>query len=99
MQFKNANLAGKVHVLYDVTRLFTNISLEETIDIAVNLIFSHNPNLRVTIKNFKLFLFPRSQIHFLFNGKFYNRIDGEAMGSPLAPVLASIFTGFYESEW
>ena len=49
-QFKNANLSGKVHVSYDVTSLFTNISLEETIDIVVNLIFSHNPNLSITIK-------------------------------------------------
>ena len=34
-----------------------------------------------------------------FKGKFYNQIDGVAMGSPLAPVLANIFMGFYESKW
>ena len=34
----------------------------------------------------------------LFNSKFYNQIDGVAMGSPLAPVLADIFMGFYESK-
>ena len=27
---------------------------------------------------------------FLFNGKFYDPIDGVAMGSPLAPVLANL---------
>ena len=31
------------------------------------------------------------------NGKFYNQIDGVAMGSPLDPVVANIFMGFYES--
>ena len=31
--------------------------------------------------------------------RFYNQIDGVAMGSPLAPVLANIFMGFYESKW
>ena len=31
--------------------------------------------------------------------KFYNQIDGVAMGSPLAPVLANIFMGFYKSKW
>ena len=47
----------------------------------------------------KLCLFAISQTHFLFNGKFYNQIDGVAMGSPLAPVLANIFMGFYEFKW
>ena len=36
---------------------------------------------------------------FFFNGKFYNQIDGVAMGSPLVLVLANIFMGFYESKW
>ena len=35
----------------------------------------------------------------IFNSKFYNQIDGVAMGSPLAPVLANIFMGFHESKW
>ena len=30
---------------------------------------------------------------------FYNQIDGVAMVSPLAPVLANISMGFYESNW
>ena len=29
----------------------------------------------------------------------FNQIDGVAMGSPLAPVLANIFMGFHESKW
>ena len=52
---KNSNLSKKFHVSYDVTSLFTNIPLQETIDIAINLIFNHNPNLKITRK--KLFLF------------------------------------------
>ena len=95
-QIKNANLFGKFLVSYDVTSLFTNLPLQETIDIAINLIFNHNLNLNITKKEVKkLFLFATSQTHFLFNGKFYNQIDGVAMGSPLAPVLANIFMGFY----
>ena len=96
-QIKNANLSVKFFVSYDVTSLFTNISLQEIIEIAINLIFNHNPNLNITKK--ELFLFATSQTHFLFNGKFYNQIDGVTIGSPLAPVLANIFMGFYESKW
>ena len=87
-------------VSYDITSLLTNIPLQETIDIGINLTFNHNPNLNIPKKELKkLFLFATSQTHFLFNGKFYNQIDGVAMGSPLAPVLANIFMGFYESKW
>ena len=63
-QIKNVNLSKKFLVSYDVTSLFTNIPLQETID-----------------------------------SKFYNQIDGVAMGSLLAPVLANIFMGFHESKW
>ena len=81
-------------------RLFVNVSLQETIDIGINPIFNPNPNLNITKKEFKkLFLFATSQTHFLFTNKFYNQIDGVAMGSPLAPVLANIFMAFYESKW
>ena len=54
-QIKNANFFKKFLVSYDVTSLFTNISLQETINIAINLIFNHNPNLNITRK-FILFL-------------------------------------------
>ena len=99
-QIKNSNLSKKFLVSYDVTSLFTNIPLQETIDIAINLIFNHNPNLNITtIELEKLFPFATSQIHFIFNSKFYNQIDGVGMRSPSAPVLPNIFMGFYESKW
>ena len=75
-QFKNANLSGKFLISCDVTSLFTNIPLQETIDRIINLIFSHNPNLSITKKELKkLFLFATSQTHFLFNGKIFNQIE------------------------
>ena len=101
-QIKNANLSKKFLVSHDVTSLFTNtnISLQETIDIVITLIFNHNPNLNITKKELKkCFLFATSQTHFIFNSKFYNQINGVAMGSPLAPALANIFMGFYEPKW
>ena len=47
----------------------------------------------------KLFLFAIIQTHFLFNGNFYNQIDGVAINSPLAPVLANIFMGYKKTRW
>ena len=89
---KNANLSRKFLVFS-----FTNILLEKTIDIAINLIFNYNPNLNITKKELKkLFLFATSQAYFIFNSKFYNQIDGIAIGSALVPVLTvlSYFHGF-----
>ena len=80
-QIKNANLSKKFLVSYDVTSLFTNISLQETIDIAINLIFNHNPDLKITRKELaKVFLFPMSKSHFIFNSKFYNQINLSSHG-------------------
>ena len=83
-EIKNANLSKKCLVSYDVTSLFTNILFQETVDIAINLTFNHNPNLNINRKEVKkLLLFPTSHTHFIFNSKFYNQIDGVDMGSPL----------------
>ena len=41
-------VSGKFLVSHDATSLFTSIPLQETIDIAINLIF--NPNLNITKK-------------------------------------------------
>ena len=72
------------------------------IDIAVNLLFDHNPGLNITKAELKLkkpFEFATSGTHFLFQGTFYDQIDGVAMGSPLGPVLANLFMGYYETLW
>ena len=70
-QIKNANLSRKFLVFYDVTSLFTNIPLQETNDIAINLIFSHNPNLNITRKRF---LFATSQTHFILTVIFITKL-------------------------
>ena len=65
-QIKNANLSRKFLVPYEVTSFLTNISLQETIDIAISLIFNHNPNLSIIKKelqkNFFFFLHDRLQL-------------------------------------
>ena len=56
-QIRNENLSRIFLVSFNVTNLCTNIPLQETIDIAINLIFSHNPNLNITKMNLKKFSF------------------------------------------
>jgi len=35
----------------------------------------------------------------IFDGQYYDQIDGVAMGSPLGPVLANIFMCHFEEKW
>ena len=85
-------------VSFDVESLFTNIPLIESIDLAVDYIMKGNPDIKLGRENVtKLFLFATAQTHFSFLGNFYDQIDGVAMGSPLAPVLANLFMGHHEN--
>ena len=70
---------------------------------AVDAIFDitiSNPNLKISKKDLKtLFEFASKGTHFSFDGDLYDRIDGVAMGSPLAPALANLFMSHYETTW
>lgn len=87
-------------VSFDVESLFTNIPLNEYIDLAVKYVSEGNPDLKLSTNELNnLFHFATSRTHFLFKGSFYDQIDGVAMGSPLAPVLANLFMGNHENIW
>ena len=71
-------------ISYNLSSLFTSIPLKEAIDIAVDLLFEHNPDFKITKNKLKkLFDFATSGNHFLFDGSFYDQIDGVAMASLL----------------
>ena len=74
--------------------------MSEAIDIAINLIFKNSPDINFPKHELqKLFRIATSETHLTFNGSIYDQIDGAAMGSPLAPVLANLFMGFHEQNW
>ena len=99
-EIKQVRTNNKFLVSFDVCSLFTNIPLEETIDIAVNEILKHKPYFKIFKKELiKLFKVATSQTHFMFDGEYYDQIDGVSMGSPLGPVLANLFMGYHESKW
>ena len=59
-----------------------------------------NPVIKLGRDNLtKLIFFATAQTHFSFLGNFYYQINGVAMGSPLAPVLANLFMGHQEKRW
>ena len=87
-------------VSFDVTSLYTNIPLNETIDIIINYLYNGNikpPSMREEDMR-KLLIYAAKESHFLFDGKLYQQIDGVSMGSPLAPILAEIFLQDFERK-
>ena len=81
-------------VFFDVESLFTNIPLEECIDLAVNYISEGNPDIKLNKSELRsLFTTATAQTHFIFNGSFYDQIDGVAMGSPHCSCLSQSFYG------
>ena len=93
-ELKEVSTNDNFLVSFDVNSLFTNIPLQETIKLTVDLIKTSYPNLKMSSDNrTKLFKFAKCQTYFLFNKKFYDQINGEAMGSLLAPVLVNFFIG------
>ena len=99
-EIKKVRATNKFLISHDVYSLLTSIILKETIDIAVDLLFEHNPDFKITKNELKTFFdFAASGTHFLFDGIFYDQIDGVAMGSRLGPVLANLFMCYHESNW
>ena len=95
-EITNLRTSNKFMVSFEVESLFTNIPLLESIELAVDYILSGNPNIKLSKDSLKeLFLVATAQTHFLFKGKYYDQIDGVAMGSPLAPVLANLVMGHF----
>ena len=98
----NKNLTTMLLWLVDVTSLFTNIPLDETIKIIADQLFSNSNNFEGFSRDefVKLLNLAVKNCHLIFNGKFYDQIDGVAMGSPpLGPLLAHIFLSFHETNW
>ena len=85
---------------FEVSSLFTNVPLDETIQISLDKMYAlpNPPKLpRTVLKDLLVFATRRS--HFVFDDQYYDQVDGVAMGSPLGPVLANIFMCHFEEKW
>ena len=85
----------------DVDSLFTNVPLEETINICANELFKSNSNIRGLNKKqiTEMLSLTTKESIILSDMTFYTQVDGVAMGSPLGPSLANAFLCHHETKW
>ena len=92
--------SNQIMVSFDVVSLFTNVPLEETIDMIVNYIYKENnpspPSFEkdVFVKLMRI----ATQELFLYKDTLYKEIDGVTMGCPLGPTLANFFIAHMENQ-
>ena len=91
---------GLYVVSLDIQSLFINITLDETINICLDLVFREKKKVKDMLKrHFKqlLTLSVKSSC-FRVNVVSYKQVDGVAMGSPLTPTLTNLFLVYYEHK-
>ena len=72
---------------FDIESLFTNISLQETIDLCVENLFKNGIHVNNLSKDSFCELLTRTMS------------ESVAMGSPLGPTLANVFLCYHEKMW
>jgi len=86
---------------FDVQSLYTNVPLNEALDILITKIFDNNTAVNGITKDAfnNLVEMALCDSYFNFNGNIYKQIDGLAMGSPLSPIVANVFLDKLETEF
>ena len=89
-------------VSYDVEALFTSVPIKPAIAIIqrkleadkdLHLRTSMSPKQITNLLEFCL-----NSTYFTFQGKFYEQVDGTAMGSPISPIVANLFLEDLETK-
>ena len=90
----------EITVSYDVSSLFTEVPLNETIEYITDEIYTRNKlrKLGSKLQFQRLLSHVTKNTVFSFNNQLYRQIDGCGMGNPLSPVLANIFMTKLETD-
>ena len=84
---------------FHISNLFTNVFLEETINICADAFYVNDLAASSFPRDVFIQIMQRVTkfVKSSFSNLMYRQIDGVAIGSPLDPALANIFVGHYKS--
>ncbi|VDK44937.1 unnamed protein product [Dibothriocephalus latus] len=94
---KDVNLSGMLMLSLDVSSLFPNVPVTETVDYICEYLVTNQLEIGLPTNALKELLLKFTlNVQFLFDSQVYRQTDGIAMGSPLGPLLAEICMGKLE---
>ena len=95
-------LPGECLSSYDITALFTSVPVKPALGIIKDLLEQDrtlNGRTVLPVKDIILLLeFCFHNTYFSFLGKFYEQVEGAAMGSQLSPILANLYMEYLEQK-
>ena len=100
-EVKNLSLNDSVMYSFDIVSLFINIPLQFTLQLILDTIFKDNIETFYNLNKRRLktlLNWAASSTTLQFQGKYYEQVDGIAMGSPIAPMLADVFMNYVIEE-
>ena len=87
---------------YDVTSLFTSVPIDPALNIIRNLLKKDeklNDRMVLSVQNIiELLGFCLHNTYFSFQNKFYEQIEGAAIGSPVSLIVANLFMEDFERK-
>ena len=87
---------------FDVTSLFTSVPIDPALNIIRDLLEKNeklNDRTVLSVQNImELLGFCLHNIYFSFQNKFYEQVEGAAMGSPISPIVANLYMKHFEGR-
>ena len=89
----------EVMVSYDVRALFTSVPIQPALKNIEKLLKEDTglQNRTMSIKHIMdLLEFCLRSTYFIYQGKYYDQVEGAAMGSPISPIVANLYMENFE---
>ena len=93
---------GECLTSYDVISLFTLVPIDPTLNIIKELLEKDeklNDRTALSVQNIlELLGFCLHNAYFSFQNKFYEQVEGVAMGSLVSPIVANLYMEYFEGK-
>ena len=95
-------LPGECLSSYDVTALFTSVPIDAALNIIKDLFEQDDTLSNRTVLSVQNIIEPLGfclhNTYFYFQNKFYEQVEGAAMGSLVSPIVANMYMEHFERE-
>ena len=95
-------LPGESLTSYNVTALFTSVSIDPALNIIKDLLEQDETLCNRTVLSVQNIIeilgLCLHNTYFSFQNKFYEQVEGAAMGSPVSPIVGNLYMEHFERE-